>query len=200
MQLTNSINSLRRSDTYISQLTNHHLFRWWLVTCSAPSHYLNQCWNIVNRTPRNKLPWIFYQKSCIFIQENAFENVVWKMVSIILIPNMLHPLTGTVSTYIHTALMKDTSGQTAWGTALLNTIYYITYNSHRARTVGNHYNTSDSKVYGAAWGPSGADRTQMGPILAPWTLLSRTVHYDRTTSVNNLNMTLDFNPKTTPDS
>ena len=26
---------------------------------------------------------------------------------------------------------------------------------------------------GPTWGPSGADRTQMGPMLAPWTLLSR---------------------------
>ena len=25
---------------------------------------------------------------------------------------------------------------------------------------------------GSTWGPSGADRTQMGPMLAPWTLLS----------------------------
>ena len=24
-----------------------------------------------------------------------------------------------------------------------------------------------------SWGPSGADRTQVGPVLAPWTLLSR---------------------------
>ena len=30
----------------------------------------------------------------------------------------------------------------------------------------------DSKVHGATWGPSGADRTQVGPMLAPWTLLS----------------------------
>ena len=26
---------------------------------------------------------------------------------------------------------------------------------------------------GTTWGPSGADRTQVGPMLAPWTLLSR---------------------------
>ena len=26
---------------------------------------------------------------------------------------------------------------------------------------------------GPTWGPSGADRTQVGPMLAPWTLLSR---------------------------
>ena len=30
----------------------------------------------------------------------------------------------------------------------------------------------DSKVPGPTWGPSGADRTQVGPMLAPWTLLS----------------------------
>ena len=30
----------------------------------------------------------------------------------------------------------------------------------------------DSKVHGPAWGPHGADRTQVGPMLAPWTLLS----------------------------
>ena len=27
-------------------------------------------------------------------------------------------------------------------------------------------------IMGPTWGPSGADRTQVGPILAPWTLLS----------------------------
>ena len=30
----------------------------------------------------------------------------------------------------------------------------------------------NSKVHGASMGPSGADRTQVGPMLAPWTLLS----------------------------
>ena len=30
----------------------------------------------------------------------------------------------------------------------------------------------DSKFMGPTWGPSGADRTQVGPMLAPWTLLS----------------------------
>ena len=45
-----------------------HWFRWWLVACSAPSNYLNQCWFIVNWTPG----WNFI----IFIQENAYEIVV----------------------------------------------------------------------------------------------------------------------------
>ena len=32
----------------------HYWFSWWLVAYSAPSHYLNQCWIIVNWTPENK--------------------------------------------------------------------------------------------------------------------------------------------------
>ena len=30
-----------------------------------------------------------------------------------------------------------------------------------------------ARFMGPTWGPSGADRTQVGPMLAPWTLLSR---------------------------
>ena len=29
-----------------------------------------------------------------------------------------------------------------------------------------------ARFMGSTWGPSGADRTQVGPMLAPWTLLS----------------------------
>ena len=42
-----------------------------------PNHYLSQGWVIVNRILRNKLHWNFTQITTIFIQENAFENVVW---------------------------------------------------------------------------------------------------------------------------
>ena len=50
---------------------------------SAPSHYLNQGWNIVNLTLGNKLQWNLNRSLYIFIQENAFESVVWKMVAIL---------------------------------------------------------------------------------------------------------------------
>ena len=42
-------------------------------------------------------------------------------------------------------------------------------------------NCPDSKVYGANMGPPGADMTQLGPMLVPWTLLSGC------TDDNNLN-------------
>ena len=37
------INSMRPSDVYVHRQSNDHWFRWWLVACSASSHYLNQC-------------------------------------------------------------------------------------------------------------------------------------------------------------
>ena len=55
------------------QYTNHHWFRWWLVTWPVPSNYLNQCWNAVNWTIVNKLQWKLNRNSYIFVQENAFE-------------------------------------------------------------------------------------------------------------------------------
>ena len=36
-----------------------HWFRYWLAIYSTPSHYLNQCWVIVNWTLKNKLQWNF---------------------------------------------------------------------------------------------------------------------------------------------
>ena len=49
----------------------------------VPCHYLNHYWNIVNWALKNKLQWNFNRNSDIFIQENALENVVWEMASIL---------------------------------------------------------------------------------------------------------------------
>ena len=50
----------------ISTIISHHL--------SAPSHHLNQCWNFVYWTRRNKLQWNFNRNSNIFIKENVFQK------------------------------------------------------------------------------------------------------------------------------
>ena len=49
----------------------------------APSHYLNQCRNIVNFTDRNKLQWNVNQYTYIFSQENTFENAICEMAAIL---------------------------------------------------------------------------------------------------------------------
>ena len=42
--------------------------------------------------------------------------------------------------------------------------------------------TPIARFTGSTWGPSGADKTQVGPMLAPWTLLGRThIHTQHTT-------------------
>ena len=61
----------------------------WLVAWWARSHYLNQCWNIVKWNCRNKLQWNLQQNSHIFIQENAFENIVCKMAAILSQPQCI---------------------------------------------------------------------------------------------------------------
>ena len=48
-----------------------------------PSHYLNQCWNIVNWNLKNKLHWNCNRNSNIFVQENPLEDVVCEMASIL---------------------------------------------------------------------------------------------------------------------
>ena len=60
---------------------------------SVPSHYLNQSQNIANLTLRNKLQWHFNLNSNIFIQHNAFEDVVCEMAIICLGLNVLIPAT-----------------------------------------------------------------------------------------------------------
>ena len=50
------------------------------------SDNLNQCWNIVNSNIRNKFQWNLKRNSNIFIQGNAFENVVCEMAVILYRP------------------------------------------------------------------------------------------------------------------
>ena len=100
------INSSRQGEAYMRQQTKHRCFRQWLVAWLAPSHYLNQCWDVANWTLRNKLWWNLSRNSNIFIQENAsFENIVWKMAAICLGLNVLRfilvNLTGAMSTMLH---------------------------------------------------------------------------------------------------
>ena len=63
--------------------SGQHWFRQWLVPWSAPSHYLNQRWNIGNWTRGNKLQWNFNQNTEIFIHKNASEYIVCEMAVIL---------------------------------------------------------------------------------------------------------------------
>ena len=60
-----------------------HWFRYWLADYSAPSHNLNQCWNIINWIFLNRIPWNLNRKSYISIQENASEYIVYEIAVIL---------------------------------------------------------------------------------------------------------------------
>ena len=122
------INSLRPSDAYMRQC-----------------HYQNQCWNIVNKTLRNKLQWNFNRNSNIFIQENAFESVVCEEAAILSRPqcvNYAHWLLAVsklspLPPFPHDSPAMTTPSVVCWlitGTAKCNylTIHWLPWNSNEA--------------------------------------------------------------------
>ena len=60
-------------------------------------------------------------------------------------------------------------------------IKYNVYNLLFSCILINHANVPDSNVHGTnmgpTWGLSEADRTQAGPMFAPWTLLSGVIFF-----------------------
>ena len=50
---------------------------------SAPCHYLNRCWVIVNWALTNQIQWRLYQNKHIFIHENAYWNIVCEIATVL---------------------------------------------------------------------------------------------------------------------
>ena len=64
------------SAAYMRQWIGSALVQIWLAAYSAPSHYLNQCWVIVNWTRRNKIQWNSNQSKSL-----SFMEIHLKMLS-----------------------------------------------------------------------------------------------------------------------
>ena len=58
-------------------------FRWWLVACSATSHYLNQCWLFCQLDPYEQASVKFESKYTTFLSWKWIWNVVWEMAAIL---------------------------------------------------------------------------------------------------------------------
>ena len=75
---------------------------WNYTHWSVPSHYLHQCWNIVNWTFHWKIfQWNVDRNSNIYIQENPFENVVPKVATILSRPHCVNWLAPGGSLWHH---------------------------------------------------------------------------------------------------
>ena len=136
---------------------------------------------------RKEIQWNFNWYWSIFIQENAFENVVCEMASILSRPqcdNGNHNTSTTASSYGMGTLAPH---NTPHNTPCLYGGYLCQIRSHPDSKVhganmwpiwgrldpgGPHVGPMNSRFMGPTCGPSGADRTQVGPMLAQWTLLS----------------------------
>ena len=59
---------------------------WHHASCFQSSHFLNQCWRIVNWNMGNIPQWNLDENTIIFIQQNTFENVLCNIVAISLRP------------------------------------------------------------------------------------------------------------------
>ena len=70
------LNSSPLSATYMRQWTGSALVQVMACRCSAPNHYLNQCWLFVDWTLGNIFQWNLNENSIIFIQGNAIESLV----------------------------------------------------------------------------------------------------------------------------
>ena len=128
-------------------------FRLWFGACSAPSHYLNQCWLIVNWTLRNKLQWNLNQITKLFIHENAFENVVWKMAAILSGPQCVNPPGADVMTRTKTKHNIPVS------------ISYGMYCICESQLI--LWVDPESKVHGASMGPIWVQQDPGGPHVGP---------------------------------
>ena len=71
---SHQVNSSPPSAAYMHQWTKSALVQ--VMACRLLSHYLNQCWLIVNWTLGKKFMWNTYRNFITFIQENASEIVV----------------------------------------------------------------------------------------------------------------------------
>ena len=84
-----------------------------------------KCWNIVNKTLRNKLQWIFSRNSNIFVQENAFESVVCEKAAILSRPQWVKCLlSGLAVVFAHTieakcSVRNEDEHVSEWSTILL---------------------------------------------------------------------------------
>ena len=86
-----------------------------IFVIAVPSHYLNQCWLIVNWTPENSFHWNINQSKTNSIQENVLEDVVWKTAVILFLPqrvkslwyNLCHPLRLKLSSPHHVLTVDD---------------------------------------------------------------------------------------------
>ena len=170
--------SLRLRDVYMHRYTIPSLVQIMHVACSVPGHYLDQRWNI---------GFLGTQFSEILIEFQAFtlKKIHLKTLSAKWRPSclILNVLRGWYCLTITRSMITqicDHGNQCI----MVQLSMFITAGSWNCLIVSKkmvtqftYYTviTQIAKFMGPTWGPPGSCRPQMGPMLAPWSLLSGNV-------------------------
>ena len=131
---------------------------------------LKQCWNIVNWTPGNRIQWNLNRNSYIFIQENALENVVWKMAAILSRPQCVNFGHGWVITSHRKLLLLSHNQELS---------IKINRTSHPGGPIlvaitGTNHNQIGMLSFNSLW-PSGTIWSTLAQVIAWW--LTAPSHY-----------------------
>ena len=147
-------------------------------TYSVHFIYLKTC--MERYTPANTLR----NNDVVITSKRHFDVITskWRRFDVITTLLLRHVFRGSMTRYVKQAvpkLLHDTlpypsfRANTAckiWGPFQYKyglSLYMISITKIRLS-----WDTLIARFMGPTWGPSGADRTQLGPMLAPWTLLS----------------------------
>ena len=154
----------------------------------------------INWTLRTKLQWNFSQTSNFFIQENAFEDVVAKRCHFVqgkmsllvctfspsslwllcrpAVALFLWPVTRKMYPFDDVIMFRGFVSFYSVRSCITMSFPVVgacppkQWHSPPVDWYGNNLISLIGRFMGPTWGPSGTDRTQVGPMLAPWTLLS----------------------------
>ena len=157
---------------YLNELGHQRMGKW-LVTWLVPSHYLNQCWHIVNRMLKNIFQWTF----------PVPVNLQWWIMcqnwaGIHIIPAELDWFWPSPGTFWHVYWLSGLArpqlgrlgvgGSKPFSSALLLSQFF-------RMVIKNFY--PDNKVHGATMGPIWGRQDPGGPHVGPTNLAIWVVNY-----------------------
>ena len=120
---------------------------------------------------------------CLWLTNVVIYDLRWFTVTFVNLPNLLtqhsHPVPpipllvpfysqlDTTAAYSVLSYIVNFTRKKAPRASFTNMLYQIKWHGEVIATI-----SLIASFMGPTWGPSGAERTQVGPMLAPWTLLS----------------------------
>ena len=118
----------------------------------------------------------FHRSSAYQVTQNSLQFVLWYVafcsVSNYTYPLLIQQLHHFIVACLYTVCVYTSEQMVNTAPNKKRTASYKAWNNIKLGDRLPYMRSLITRFMGPTWGPSGADRTQMGPTLAPWTLLS----------------------------